>query len=200
MIRITHGHSLADPVDAAMFVDRRRLFIDLMRWQVPIVAGRYEIDRYDGDQAVYVAETDEQGGHRGSLRLLPTSQPHILGDLFSQLCEGPVPRGPGIWEITRLCLPTRLGARERLAVRNRLISAMVDHALDLGIASYTGVVRPAFRDSILAMGWDAAPLGPDRDCDGITLGAFRISIDGDTPARLAATGIYAARVLPVVAA
>ncbi len=200
MIRITQGHSLADPIDAAMFEDRRRLFVDLMRWRVPTVAGRYEIDRFDGGQAVYIAETDGRGGHRGSLRLLPSLHPHILGDLFAALCDGPVPRGPDIWEITRLCLPARLGAPERLAVRNRVISAMVDHALDVGIAAFTGVVRPAFRDSILAMGWDAAPLGPSRDCDGMSLGAFRIAIDRETPARLAATGIYAARPRPTAEA
>lgn len=200
MIRITRGYCLADPADAAMFEDRRRLFVDLMRWDVPVVDGRYEIDRFDGRQAVYIAESDRDDFHRGSMRLLPSVGPHILGDLFPALCDGAVPRGSDIWEITRLCLPIRLGATERLAVRNRLISAMVDHALGEGISALTGVVRPTFREAVLTMGWEAEPLGEVRQCGGMALGAFRIAIDPDTPVRLARTGIYAPAVLPVAAA
>jgi acyl-homoserine lactone synthase len=200
MIRITRGYSLANPTDAAMFEDRRRLFIDLMRWALPVVAGQYEIDQFDGADAIYIVEADAHGCHRGSMRLLPSIRPHILGDLFAPLSERPVPRGHNTWEITRLCLPSRLGAPARLAVRNRLISAMVDHALASGITTLTGVVRPAFRKTVLAMGWDAAPLGPVREMGGMALGAFRIAIDSDTPMRLARTGISVYAADPVAAA
>lgn len=190
MIRIIQGYSLADARDAAMFEGRRRLFVDLMRWDVPVVQGRFEIDQFDGPDAIYIGEFVDGADHRGSLRLLPSIGAHILGDLYPELCVGAVPRGPQVREITRLCLPALVGARERLRVRNRLISAMVDHALAVGIRTLTGVVRPAFRDAILDMGWEALPLGPDRRVDGVGLAAFRIDIDSDTPACLARTGIY----------
>ena len=41
MIRVTQGYDIACAADAAMFEDRRRLFVDLMRWNVPVVAGRF---------------------------------------------------------------------------------------------------------------------------------------------------------------
>jgi acyl-homoserine lactone synthase len=191
MIRIARGYDLANPLDAAMFEDRRALFVDLMRWTLPVTAGRFEIDQFDGAHATYICE-DDCRGHAGSLRLLPSVRPHILGDLFAALADRPVPRGRGTFEITRLCLPSRLGAAGRLVVRNRLISAMVDHALAQGITTLTGVVRPAFREAVLAMGWEAAALGPVRTIGGMTLGAFRIAINSDTPARLAGAGIYVA--------
>jgi acyl homoserine lactone synthase len=189
MIRISNGYSLDDPRDAGMFEDRKRLFVDTMRWDIAITAGRFEIDQFDRADATYIAELD-RGGHCGSMRLLPSLEPHILSDLFADLCSRSVPRGADIYEITRLCLPTRLGAAGRLDVRNRLISAMVDHALVRGIAVLTGVVRCGFRDTILAMGWDAEALGPFRTMGGMSLGAFRIAVDTDTPARLTRTGIY----------
>jgi acyl-homoserine lactone synthase len=192
MIHIHQGYSLANPLHAGMFEDRRRLFIDLMRWDLPVSAGRFEIDRFDGPGATYITHVDASGAHSGSLRLLPSMRPHILGELFPELADGRVPRGPDICEITRLCLPPRLGAAARLTVRNRLISAMVDHALATGIRTLTGVVRPAFRDTVLAMGWTAEPLGPVRALGGMTLGAFRIAIGPDTPELLARTGIYVA--------
>lgn len=199
MIRITQGYRLDDPIDAAMFEDRRRLFCDLMRWDVPIVADRFEIDQFDNGDATYLVDLCDDDLHRGSLRLLPSTGAHILGDLFPVLADRVVPRGDDICEITRLCLPTRLGASRRLEVRNRLISTMVDHALASGIRTLTGVVRPGFLTSVLAMGWDAQPLGSTREIGGMALGAFRIEIDTDTPARLISTGIYTPQTAATVA-
>lgn len=198
MIRISQGYSLAHQLDAAMFEDRRRLFIDMMRWDLPVVAGRYEIDQFDRPHAVYIAEHDARERHRGSMRLLPADRPYLLAELFAELVDGPLPAGPNACEITRLCLPSRYVAAERLAIRNRLITAMIDHALAAGITSLFGFVRPGFRNAILAMGWEAGPLGPIRTIGGMSLGAFRILIDDDTPARLARTGIYSAG-LPLAA-
>ncbi|MDB5584960.1 MAG: autoinducer synthase [Bradyrhizobium sp.] len=190
MIRITHGFILADPSTAAMFEDRKRLFVDTLRWDVPVTDGRFEIDAFDGPVATYIAALDGQGGHIGSMRLLPSSGPHILGSLFPSLCRNLVPRGDTILEITRLCLPVRLGAARRLAVRNRLISAMVDHALLGGITALTAVVAWDFLEQVLRMGWRCSALGDPTIIGGARLGAFRIELDADTPSPLAATGIY----------
>jgi N-acyl-L-homoserine lactone synthetase len=178
-----------------MFEDRKRLFVDLLAWQVPVISGAYEIDQFDGPACIYLVESDAEDTHLGSLRLLPTERPHILDTLFPGLCDDLVPRGPTVWEITRLCLPPRLGAERRLAVRNCLISAMVDHALASGIEALTGVVEMNFLNQILDMGWTCQPLGAPARSDGRLLAAFRIDLDVDTPASLYAAGIYRAGTL-----
>jgi acyl-homoserine lactone synthase len=190
MIHICQGYSLADERHASMFRDRKTLFVDLLGWNVPVADDQYEIDRYDGDDTLYLIAVDDDGRHTGSTRLLPTETGHLLADLFAGLCTEDIPRGPRVMEITRLCLPQWLGSVGRLWVRNRLISAMVDHALANDISILTGVVSAAFREQVLAMGWRAAPLGPPRMRGGVQLGAFRLHIEADTPARLAANGIY----------
>lgn len=190
MVHIFQEYRLSDHRLATMAEDRKQLFVDLMGWDVPVIAGRYEIDTFDGDTATYLVATDDRGLHEGSMRLLPTSRPHILGDLFPQLCCGNVPRGDAILEITRLCLPSRLGAERRRIVRDRLISAMVDHALEMGVTALTGVVTNRFREQVLAMGWQALALGQAVEIGGSRLGAFQIEIGADTPARLAKAGIY----------
>lgn len=192
MFHICQGYSLADARHASMFRDRKTLFVDLLGWDVPVVDGTFEIDSYDTDAALYLIALGEDGEHIGSMRLLPTVPGHLLSDLFAELCEGDIPRGREVMEITRLCLPQRLGCAGRLAVRNRLITAMVDYALASGIATLTGVVTAAYREQVLAMGWRAEPLGPPRTRDGAMLGAFRLEIDADTPALLGANGIYVA--------
>src|SRR3546814_20990334 len=99
----------------------------------------------------------------------------------------------------RLGRPQRLGREGRRAVRNRLISAMVDHALQSGVSVLTGVVTAVFRETILAMGWRAAPLGPARTHPGSSIGAFRLDLAAATPAPLAANGIYTSCATPTVA-
>lgn len=175
---------------ASMFEDRKRLFVDLLGWDVPVLAGRYEVDHFDNSAGIYIVASDEARRHAGSKRLIPTTRPHILDTLFPSLVKGGIPTGAGVFEITRLCLPARFSAAERLSIRNRLITAMVDHALERGIHTLTGVVSASFREQVLAMGWRAAPLGPARVVDGASLGAFAIEIDANTPALLRCTGIY----------
>ncbi len=178
---------------ASMFTDRKALFVDLLGWDVPVVDDMFEIDAFDGEKAIYILAIGEDGAHAGSLRLLPTSRPHILGSLFAPLAECGVPTGPNILEITRLCLPSRHDAARRLVIRNWLITAMVDHALAHGVDTLTGVVTAAFREKVLGMGWRARPLGPAQVINGARLGAFALSIDPATPGRLAANGIYQRR-------
>lgn len=173
-----------------MFEDRKRIFVDLFKWDVPVSEGRLEIDEFDNEEAVYLIATDGDGSHLGSLRLLHTDRPHILGSLFSELCEHDVPAGETTMEITRLCLSLRLRADERLVVRNRLISAMVDYCIQRGISALTGVVAENFREKVMDMGWNCAPLGPALLIGDSRLGAFEIAINDDTPGLLAENGIY----------
>lgn len=174
----------------SMFADRKRLFVDLFGWDVPVVYGQFEIDQFDTDQTVYIICADATGAHEASLRLMPTTRPHMLQDLFGHLCPGGVPTGPTTWESTRLCLPQRHGAARRRELRNALISAMVDFAIARGIERLTGVLPDAFRKEVLAMGWAAEPLGPPVRVESGVVGAFLAHVRPDTPSRLRWTGTY----------
>jgi len=174
-----------------MFADRKAQFVDFFDWDVPVVDGRFEIDQFDGPDAAYIIAIDESGRHEASLRMLPSWRPHLLGDIFAHLCVGGVPTGRGIWESTRLCLPSRHGAARRRTLRNALISAMADFALARDVEHITGVIPDGFRREVLAMGWRAEPLGPAVRISGGPIGAFRIEVTPDMRERLAWTGTYA---------
>ncbi|OYW44965.1 MAG: autoinducer synthase, partial [Novosphingobium sp. 12-63-9] len=53
--------ALGDRVFRSMFEERKRVFVDLLGWDIPILAGRYEIDQFDDDEAVYIVITDDSG-------------------------------------------------------------------------------------------------------------------------------------------
>lgn len=192
MIHIIEDH--LDPANRrlleTMFTDRKRLFVDLFGWDVPVVEGRFEVDQFDTSSTVYIIAADNAGDHEASLRLMPTTGPHMLATVFPHLCPAGVPVGPATWESTRLCLPQRHGAERRRDLRNQLISAMVDFALARGIDCLTGVLPEAFRKEVLAMGWLAEPLGPAIRVDSGLVGAFAAHVRADTPERLRWSGTY----------
>lgn len=193
MIHVIDNHLAPEnrPLLQSMFADRKRLFVDLFGWDVPVVDGRYEMDQFDNTHTIYLIAADHDGSHAASIRLFPSTQPHMLDTLFPHLCPLGVPADERTWESTRLCLPQRHGAERRRMLRNMLFTAMVDVALERGIERYTGLIPDPFRKEVLAMGWRAEPLGPAVRIPGGPVGAFLIHVDRETPERLRWTGVYA---------
>lgn len=178
------------PALQGMFEARKRVFVDLLKWDVPVLEDRYEVDQFDDEHATYLIVPDEDGGHAGSARILPTLRPHILDTLFPDLCAAPPPRGHDMLEITRFCLGRDQCAADRLETRNMLVSGLVGYALENGVRTYVGVAELGWLQQILAFGWRCRPLGLPRFIDGRMLGALRIDISEDTPSLLEANGIY----------
>jgi N-acyl-L-homoserine lactone synthetase len=174
----------------AMFEDRKSVFVDLLKWDLPVLDGRFEVDEFDDSRATYLIIADERGDHLGSARLLPTTRRHILGSLFAGLCAAPPPDGPEVFEITRFCLSRRQNAAARRLTRNQLVTAIAWHALENGIRTYTGVAELAWLQQILAFGWDCRPLGVPARLECGMIGALAIEIRPDTPELLAANGIW----------
>lgn len=173
-----------------MFAARKSVFVDLLRWNVPVRDGCHEIDQFDDGHARYLILLTDDGRHLASARLLPTTRPHILDTLFPNLCEHLLPRGPNTLEITRFCLDRSLRAVERRQVRDQLVTAIVEHAVEHGITTYTGVAEMGWFQQILSFGWDCRPLGLPTEHEGAMLCALRIAIDPDTPQCLAGAGIW----------
>lgn len=191
--------SAGDALLRAMFAARKSVFVDLLKWDVPVLAGRYEVDQFDDPHAQYLILADRNGAHMASARLLPTLHPHILGSFYRSLCEQSPPQGTDIFEITRFCLDRELCASERRQARDSLICALVDHALVQNVRQYVAIAELSWLSQILAFGWECHPLGLPQMIDGRMLGALSIHIDPTTPDRLATAGIRPSRSLLVAA-
>jgi acyl-homoserine lactone synthase len=175
----------------SMFEARKRVFVDLLKWDLPVLADRFEVDHFDDLFATYLIVTDGEGSHLASARLLPTTRPALLDGLFPHLVAGPVPNGAAIFEITRFCLSPGIGAQQRRAARDILLVGLVDYALAHGIATYTGVAELSWFRQVEQFGWDCRLLGETAIHDGRALVALAISIDANTRAKLADAGIEA---------
>lgn len=171
-----------DALMREMFAERKRVFVDKYKWDVPVLDGRYEIDQFDTPQAIYLIVTDAARHHLGSMRLLPTSKPHVLGDIFPQLCEEGVPTGDDIWEISRLCTSPDLDRAQTMKVRGQLFLAMIEVAVLYGVTAFTGVAHMQWLSQILHSGMDVKPLGAPQTIGDEMVGALHIKV---SPATLA---------------
>ncbi len=111
MIRVIDGRYANDHRSTVddMFRLRKRVFHDRLQWDVE-TDGEREIDSFDALNPLYVLSVDERTDHVvGSLRLLPTTGPNMLADVFHELLpDGQVIRSPTIWESSRYCVDTQL--------------------------------------------------------------------------------------------
>src|SRR3546814_9909938 len=71
-----------------------------------------------------------------------------MSEVFPFLCEGEIPQGPHVREVTRFCLSPRLRSRDRLRVRNRLVDGMIRHALRAKVTSLIGLSEMGFLSQI----------------------------------------------------
>lgn len=79
---------------------RKQVFIDRLNYQVPHCE-RWEWDQYDTPNAVYLLVT-WNGQVVASCRLVPTTGPYMIRDIFPDLHEGPPPAREDTWEMTRI--------------------------------------------------------------------------------------------------
>lgn len=173
-----------------MYRGRQRVFVDQLEWDVSHDGDR-EVDGFDNDYAEYLLISDvDTREHLGSMRLLPTDRPHMLGHLFPHLCDEGVPSGPDIREISRLCLSRELEGAERRLVFHRLVTALAEYALLTRVSAYTAVMSMQWLTQILALGWRCVPLGMPRMIDGEPVAAMMIFIEPNTIDLLRNAGAY----------
>lgn len=81
---------------------RHQVFVQRLGWDLPDASEDGEWDRFDRPDTVHVMVLDPLGRITGCARLLPTTMPYLLADVFSQLLDGaPAPRSAEVWELSR---------------------------------------------------------------------------------------------------
>lgn len=96
-----------------MFRMRAEVFSHRLGWEVNVIDGR-EIDRFDDADPLYLLSVDHAGLLQGAVRLLPTTGPNMLRDVFATLMPGGAVESPLIWESSRFAInPDAVAATSR---------------------------------------------------------------------------------------
>ncbi len=128
-----------------MFRLRKRTFYDRLKWDVSTI-GEYEVDDFDALNPLYVLSIDEDSNTViGSLRLLPTTGPNMLADIFHELLpQNQMIRNPTIWESSRYCVDTQLtekwGEHGVHRVTAELLLALCEIGMEVGLTFIVTVI------------------------------------------------------------
>ncbi len=148
----------------AMHRQRKTIFVDRAGWKVSVIAGQ-EIDRFDLlEHTRYLLAKDEPHGPvLASARLLTTSGPHLMQELYSVAHPVALPCGPGIWEASRFCTsPEIVGRNRRLSLLWEIICGVMETALTHGIDQVIFAANRALLPLSLHCGWEARIVGPTQ--------------------------------------
>ncbi|MBN9310968.1 MAG: acyl-homoserine-lactone synthase [Devosia sp.] len=114
-------HAYQDLFDQ-MFRMRAAVFSDRLGWDVTVIDGK-EIDRFDGEDPLYLLCVDELTQElKGSVRLLPTTGPYMLRDVFAVLVPDGSVESPLIWESSRFALNPLLSVGPNRKDANRVVN------------------------------------------------------------------------------
>jgi N-acyl-L-homoserine lactone synthetase len=165
-----------------MHHDRKRVFVDQLGWKLPSAGSWLEVDEFDNEYTVYlIACSAHDDRHLASVRLLPTTGPHMLNTIFADLSEGGPVVGEDVWESSRFTIaPLGLRGTEVMRLSQYLALAHVEFALLNDIRRYTMIGEINRVATVCAMGWKVRPLCLPTDCGGKKVVSMEVSIDEDT--------------------
>ncbi|HEY5799525.1 MAG TPA: acyl-homoserine-lactone synthase [Burkholderiaceae bacterium] len=173
--------------DSAIAEYRHKIFIERLGWQLPVENGR-ERDQFDRPDTIYVVARDNNGAICGCARLLPTTLPYLLGDVFPELMGGaPVPCDAGTWELSRFAVASVEGPSSAVeATRNTrtLLAAAIAEAARQGAQRIITVSPLGIERLLHRMGVHAHRAGAPVQVDGKPVFACWIEIDQQTIAAL----------------
>ncbi|MCF1710524.1 GNAT family N-acetyltransferase [Tabrizicola sp. J26] len=142
-----------------MYRLRARVFHDRLGWEVKVTDGM-EIDEFDAMDPAHVISVDDEGHVVGCMRLLQTTGPHMLADVFSSIMDGEPPlRSSSLWEATRFCvdtnrLKTGRGRNTIGYVTSEVMIGAFEFAMAAGVTDAIAVIDPVM-NRVLQRGGNA---------------------------------------------
>jgi acyl homoserine lactone synthase len=145
---------------------RCRVFKDRLGWGVSVADGA-ETDRFDTVGASYLLLCGPDGGVRGCVRLLPTTGPNMLRDVFPELLAGrEAPASREIWESSRFALdlpPTATDTKGGLAAATyELFAGMIEFGLARSLIDIVTVTDVRIERILRRAGWPLRRIGEPR--------------------------------------
>ncbi|SHH83693.1 acyl homoserine lactone synthase [Bradyrhizobium erythrophlei] len=140
---------------------RKAVFKDRLGWDVT-VSGELEFDQYDALGPSYLLSIDRYGTLNGCVRLLPTTGPNMLRDIFPYfVTKAAVPRGERVWEASRFAVSGNAATVETGLSQTTydLLIGVLKFGLSNGIGTIACVVDVRMERILRRAGWQLERLG-----------------------------------------
>ena len=165
-----HVISNANKADYASELDelfriRHRIYVEEKRWREPSADGR-ELDQFDTEHAVHLVGIRDGRLIAGS-RFIPTTQPHLLSEVFPHLCtlKGVI-RDPAVFEWTRGFIAPEFRETGGLLIKAQFCTAVMEYCLREGITQIGGIQELYWLPLWKRFGWVVRIIGEPSEIDG----------------------------------
>lgn len=193
MIRLINGRSQYGSKDIVdqIFRMRAEVFAGRLGWNVTVRNGM-EMDVFDNEEPLYLASLDAQTGRvQGSLRLLPTTGPNMLRDVFFELLPNEdIVESPLIWESSRFCTDPGLARTpgKLHSVTTELFCGVVEVGLNAGLDYVVSVYGAAMARIFRRANWPAETIGRPCHFGEVLTHAGFFEVSQDARQRLGVAG------------
>jgi len=176
VIRRDNRHLYSDILED-YFRLRHQIYVVEREWSVLDRPDKREIDQFDTDETVYLLGLEGRSIIAG-MRLVPTTGPTLLSELFPKLSlDGPV-RRPDIYELSRIfVVRNRRGEHAGPRAEAVIQAAAMEYGLSVGLSAFTIVLESWWLPRLLDQGWVARPLGLPIDIDQMSTLAVIVDVN-----------------------
>ena len=156
---------------------RHQIYVVERKWSVLDRPDKREIDQFDTDETVYLLGLEGRAIIAG-MRLVPTTGPTLLSELFPKLSlDGPV-RRPDVYELSRIfVVRNRRGEHAGPRAEAVIQAAAMEYGLSVGLSAFTIVLESWWLPRLLDQGWVARPLGLPIDIDQMSTVAVMVDVN-----------------------
>jgi N-acyl-L-homoserine lactone synthetase len=149
---------------------RYRVFVQRLQWEIPGLPrnATSEWDEFDATPTVHLIALSSCGEVCGCARLMPTTGPNLLSDVFPQLCAPrEPPSSPSIWELSRFAGTGMPNARLGSSSGMSLFPYAMALAQSMGATCVVGVLTRSVARLYRRFGLDLRDMGiPTAAGDG----------------------------------
>jgi acyl-homoserine lactone synthase len=156
---------------------RHQIYVVERKWTVLERPDKREMDQFDTDETVYLLGLEGRSIVAG-MRLVPTTAPTLLSELFPKLSlDGPIRRAD-VYELSRIfVVPKRRGEHAGPRAEAVIQAAAMEYGLSIGLAAFTIVLESWWLPRLLDQGWAARPLGLPIDIDSMSTVAVMVEVN-----------------------
>ena len=177
VIDSSNSHSYIDELDEHHCL-RNKIYIGERKWRALHEKDGREYDQFDLPDAIYLLALTNSGEVAGGTRLLRSTGPTLLSDVFPFLANvRTFERADDVLEWTRFFVAPRFRESGRLCRVGGIVSAaLIDYCLQSRVRRLNAVGETWWMPRISTLGWRPRPLGLPHEHDGMSICAWTIDI------------------------
>ena len=147
------------------FRARHRIYVEEKDWREDDGSG-YEIDQFDTDDATYLIGIEDDEVMTGT-RLVPTSRPHMLSEVFPYICDfGGVIRADDVAEWTRGFIVPEYRESGIGPIKGQFCGTVMEYCLNEGISRIGGIQDLYWLPVWRRYKWTVRQVGNPAQVDG----------------------------------